>query len=373
MFYWTLCYLTVYSDSLLWFIIIVVCVWMLLNMLSCDLCVWFCWVLHHLTAVVEYFIIWLLLLSASSSDCCCWVHHHLTAVVECIIIWLLLLSTSSSNCCCWVHHHLTAVVEYFIIWLLLLSASSSDCCCWVHHHLTAIVECIIIWLLLLSTSSSDCCCWVLHHLTAVVEYFIIWLLLLSTSSSDCCCWVHHHLTAVVVSGGSHHASAAAVRWPDRHAASGPETEHSHPQRTDRPQWPGSVLALPWPLTLRLVTHAGENCEHYISTLEFVHFPSDSCVGLDFMYRVSPVYGNVVLLNVQTLWCVVISLAHRWSWFCTQSCMHGIFGVKASVLKRHDQFVAFYFYCKIMLISIISYKYCSVLTTNKCFIETEPAS
>ena len=30
---------------------------------------------------------------------------------------------------------------------------------------------------------------------------------------------------------------------------------------------------------------------------------------------------------------------------------------------------FYFYCKIMLISI-SYNYCSVLTANKCFIETE---
>ena len=33
------------------------------------------------------------------------------------------------------------------------------------------------------------------------------------------------------------------------------------------------------------------------------------------------------------------------------------------LKRHDQFAAFYFYCKIMLISV-SYDYCSVLTTNK---------
>ena len=42
------------------------------------------------------------------------------------------------------------------------------------------------------------------------------------------------------------------------------------------------------------------------------------------------------------------------------------------LKRHDQFVAFYFYCKIMLISI-SYNYCSVLTANKCFIETELTS
>ena len=40
------------------------------------------------------------------------------------------------------------------------------------------------------------------------------------------------------------------------------------------------------------------------------------------------------------------------------------------LKRHDQFVAFY--CKIMLISI-SYNYCSVLTANKYFIETELTS
>ena len=39
-----------------------------------------------------------------------------------------------------------------------------------------------------------------------------------------------------------------------------------------------------------------------------------------------------------------------------------------ILKRHGQFVAFDFYCKIMLISI-SYNYCSVLTANKCFIET----
>ena len=31
----------------------------------------------------------------------------------------------------------------------------------------------------------------------------------------------------------------------------------------------------------------------------------------------------------------------------------------AALKRHDQFVVFYFYCKIMLISI-SYNYCSVL-------------
>ena len=42
------------------------------------------------------------------------------------------------------------------------------------------------------------------------------------------------------------------------------------------------------------------------------------------------------------------------------------------LKRHDQFVAFYFYCKIMLITI-SYNYCSVLTANKYFIETELTS
>ena len=42
------------------------------------------------------------------------------------------------------------------------------------------------------------------------------------------------------------------------------------------------------------------------------------------------------------------------------------------LKRHDQFVAFYFDCKIMLISM-SYNYCSVLTANKCFIETELTS
>ena len=47
----------------------------------------------------------------------------------------------------------------------------------------------------------------------------------------------------------------------------------------------------------------------------------------------------------------------------------------TVLKRHDQFVAFYFYCEIMLISI-SYNYCSILTgvtVNKCFIETELTS
>ena len=44
-------------------------------------------------------------------------------------------------------------------------------------------------------------------------------------------------------------------------------------------------------------------------------------------------------------------------------------MSTKLLKRHDQFVAFYFYCKIMLISI-SYNYCSVLTANKCFIETE---
>ena len=44
------------------------------------------------------------------------------------------------------------------------------------------------------------------------------------------------------------------------------------------------------------------------------------------------------------------------------------------LKRHDQFVAFYFYCNIMLISIhISYNYCSILTANKWFIETELTS
>ena len=47
-------------------------------------------------------------------------------------------------------------------------------------------------------------------------------------------------------------------------------------------------------------------------------------------------------------------------------------ITANSLKRHDQFVAFYFYCKIMLISI-SYNYCSVLTANKCFIETELTS
>ena len=47
-------------------------------------------------------------------------------------------------------------------------------------------------------------------------------------------------------------------------------------------------------------------------------------------------------------------------------------VNLYMLKRHDQFVAFYFYCKFMLISI-SYNYCSVLTTNKCFIETELTS
>ena len=43
-----------------------------------------------------------------------------------------------------------------------------------------------------------------------------------------------------------------------------------------------------------------------------------------------------------------------------------------LLKRHDQFVAFYFYCKIMLISV-SYNCCSVLTANKCFIGTELTS
>ncbi len=45
------------------------------------------------------------------------------------------------------------------------------------------------------------------------------------------------------------------------------------------------------------------------------------------------------------------------------------GYIGSPLRRHDQFVVFYFYCKIMLISK-SYNYCSVLTANKCFIETE---
>ena len=48
-----------------------------------------------------------------------------------------------------------------------------------------------------------------------------------------------------------------------------------------------------------------------------------------------------------------------------------FDLKCS-LKRHGPFVTFYFYCKIMLISI-SYNYCSVLTANKCFIETELTS
>ena len=43
-----------------------------------------------------------------------------------------------------------------------------------------------------------------------------------------------------------------------------------------------------------------------------------------------------------------------------------------IVKRHGPFVAFYFYFKIMLISI-SYNYCSVLTANKCFIETELTS
>ena len=43
-----------------------------------------------------------------------------------------------------------------------------------------------------------------------------------------------------------------------------------------------------------------------------------------------------------------------------------------LLKWHDRFVAFYFYCKIILISI-NYNYCSVLTANKCFIETELTS
>ena len=42
---------------------------------------------------------------------------------------------------------------------------------------------------------------------------------------------------------------------------------------------------------------------------------------------------------------------------------------ANILKRHDQFVAFNFYCKIMLISI-SYNYCSVLVAIKSFNKTE---
>ena len=50
----------------------------------------------------------------------------------------------------------------------------------------------------------------------------------------------------------------------------------------------------------------------------------------------------------------------------------IFKIGKIRLKRHGRFVAFYFYCKIMLISI-SYNYCSVLTANKCFIETELTS
>ena len=44
-------------------------------------------------------------------------------------------------------------------------------------------------------------------------------------------------------------------------------------------------------------------------------------------------------------------------------------IQLTLSKRHGQFVAFYFYCKIMLISI-SYNYCS---TNKCFIEKELTS
>ena len=43
--------------------------------------------------------------------------------------------------------------------------------------------------------------------------------------------------------------------------------------------------------------------------------------------------------------------------------------KYGQVKRHGVFVAFYFYCKIMLISV-SYNYCSILTANKCFNETE---
>ena len=46
--------------------------------------------------------------------------------------------------------------------------------------------------------------------------------------------------------------------------------------------------------------------------------------------------------------------------------------EVSGLKRRDQVMAFYFYCTIMLISI-SYNYCSVLTANKCVIETELTS
>ena len=42
------------------------------------------------------------------------------------------------------------------------------------------------------------------------------------------------------------------------------------------------------------------------------------------------------------------------------------------LKRHGPFMTFYFYCKIMLISI-RYNYCSVLTANKCFVKTELTS
>ena len=66
------------------------------------------------------------------------------------------------------------------------------------------------------------------------------------------------------------------------------------------------------------------------------------------------------------------------WFCLLGkrlvwlYSHRILGRVCShfTLKRHGPFVAFY--CKIMLISI-SYNYCSVLTTNKCFIETELTS
>ena len=36
--------------------------------------------------------------------------------------------------------------------------------------------------------------------------------------------------------------------------------------------------------------------------------------------------------------------------------------RTQMLERHGPLVAFYFYCKIMLISI-SYNYCSVLTAN----------
>ena len=47
-------------------------------------------------------------------------------------------------------------------------------------------------------------------------------------------------------------------------------------------------------------------------------------------------------------------------------------VNAHFLKRHGPFVTFYFYCELVLISI-SYNYCSILTANKCLIETELTS